>query len=56
MPPDPRCDPALPSAQSPVPHHYENDGDEYGSLADGGSYQRLRCTECHRIAYDPLPD
>jgi hypothetical protein len=55
----PKCDPALPSAQSPVPHRYEPDGpnpEEYGALADGGSFRRLRCTSCHRIAYEPLPD
>jgi hypothetical protein len=54
--PKKRCDPALPSAESPVPHRYHPDGDDYGSLADGGSYRRLRCAECHRIAYEPLPD
>ena len=50
------CDPALPSAQSPVPHDYEHVEDEYGSLADGGSYEKLRCRSCGRITYSPLPD
>jgi hypothetical protein len=51
-----RCDPAVPSAQSPVPHDYVTEGTEYGSLADGGSYDRLRCRSCHRVAYEMLPD
>jgi hypothetical protein len=51
-----RCDPALPSAESPVPHDYDEADEEYGSLADGGSYRRLRCSVCHRVAYSPLPD
>ena len=50
------CDPALPSDRSPAPHDYEPDGDEYGSLAEGGSYERLRCRNCPRVAYRPLPD
>jgi hypothetical protein len=57
--PGDRCDPGLPDAQSPVPHDYEDlNDDEYGSLADGGSYRRLRCRRpwCRRPAYDPLPD
>ena len=51
-----KCDPANPSALSPVPHDYQVEGDEYGSLTDGGSYERLRCKECGRIVYSPLPD
>lgn len=51
-----RCDPALPSALSPVPHDYDHAGDDYGSLADGGSYEELRCRNCGRTAYSPLPD
>jgi hypothetical protein len=50
------CDPAQPSALSPAPHDYEAAGDDYGSLADGGSYERLRCRKCGRIAYSQLPD
>lgn len=52
------CDPGLTDAQSPVPHDYQHESDEYGSLAEGGSYERLRCTRphCHRLAYRPLPD
>lgn len=52
----PRCDPGQPSALSPVPHDYDHDGFEYGSLGDGGSYERLCCRRCGRVAYDPLPD
>jgi len=51
-----RCDPALPSAQCEDPHPYVPAGAEYGALADGGSYERLRCAACGRVAYDPLPD
>lgn len=50
------CDPGLPSAFSPVPHDYEIQDTEYDSLANGGSYEQLRCRACHRIAYHQLPD
>jgi hypothetical protein len=51
------CDPALPSAQSPIPHVYAATGEtDYGSLANGGSYEQLRCRNCERIAYSQLPD
>jgi hypothetical protein len=50
------CDPELPSALSPVPHDYDVIGLEDGSLADGGSYEILRCKACRRIAYSQLPD
>jgi len=30
--------------------------DEYGSLADGGSYEVHRCTACDKLIYVPLPD
>lgn len=30
--------------------------DEYGSLADGGSYERFICGHCKRIIYVELPD
>jgi hypothetical protein len=50
------CDPALPSAESPVPHDYKTIGTDYGSLADGGSYEVLCCRVCERVAYSPLPD
>ncbi len=52
----PGCDPERASALSPVPHDYEAAGEDYGSLADGGSYERLRCRNCGRIAYSQLPD
>jgi len=51
-----RCDPAMPSAQSPVPHQYDVTGTEDGSLADGGSYEVLKCRNCSRTAYRQLPD
>jgi hypothetical protein len=50
------CDPAKPNAESPVPHDYEVIGEEYGSLASGGSYEVLECRVCGRVAYSPLPD
>lgn len=50
------CDPALPDSASPMPHDYEYVGDEYGALADGGSYEEYRCRRCGRHAYSPLPD
>jgi hypothetical protein len=51
-----RCDPRLPSDLSPVPHDYEEIGEEHDSLANGGSYRILRCRRCERKAYTPLPD
>lgn len=50
------CDPKKTSRQSPEPHDYEVIGEEYGSLADGGSYEILKCKACGRIAYSQLPD
>lgn len=50
------CDPAKPSNLSPAPHDYKEIGEEYGSLAAGGSYEILECRVCGRIAYSPLPD
>lgn len=50
------CDKTMSNATSPVPHDYESAGEEYGSLGDGGSYWRLRCKQCGRIAYSPMPD
>jgi hypothetical protein len=50
------CDPTKRSAESPIPHEYRPDGEEYGSLADGGSYERLTCRRCGRTVYVPLPD
>jgi hypothetical protein len=50
------CDPDLPRDLSPVPHDYECQGEEYGSLRDGGSYERLCCRNCLRIACRSLPD
>lgn len=35
---------------------YYNAGDEYGSLADGGSYQMCDCSNCGKRVYVPLPD
>lgn len=53
---DQKCDRSKPSQQSPVPHDYEVVDQEYGSLADGGSYDILECRVCGRTAYSPLPD
>lgn len=50
------CDPKLESRLSPAPHDYEVVGEEYGSLGDGGSYEKLKCKVCDRIAYSMLPD
>ena len=30
--------------------------DEYGSLADGGSYERFKCGHCGNVIYVPLAD
>lgn len=30
--------------------------DEYGSLADGGSYEIYKCKKCAQISYSQLPD
>lgn len=30
--------------------------DEYGSLADGGSYERFKCGHCRNTIYVELPD
>lgn len=30
--------------------------DEYGSLADGGSYERFECGHCRNTIYVELPD
>jgi len=54
--PPPPCDPRKPSDQSPVPHEYRYHDDEYGSLADGGSYEIYICIHCRRRAYVQLPD
>lgn len=51
-----KCERTKPSDQSPVPHDYEEAGEDYGSLGDGGSYYRLKCKNCGRIAYSPMPD
>ena len=50
------CDRRKPSAWSPVPHDYEEIDEEYGGLADGGSYYVLKCKSCSRVAYSPMPD
>lgn len=50
------CDPTKPSHLSPAPHDYTEVGEDFGSLADGGSYVVLRCRACDRQAYSPLPD
>lgn len=52
----PNCDPAQPTQSSPAPHDYEVVGAEYDSLANGGSYDILRCRRCGRIAYSPIAD
>lgn len=50
------CDPAKPDRLSPVPHDYVEVGEEFASLADGGSYVVLRCRACDRQAYSPIAD
>jgi hypothetical protein len=52
----PACDPEMPSVLSPVPHDYEPGEQERGSLTGGGSYDQMRCRNCHRTASAPLPD
>ncbi len=37
-------------------HTWEYLEDEYGSLADGGSYEVYECTTCHKRKYVQLPD
>lgn len=37
-------------------HDYEYVDDEYGSLADGGSYEMHDCSKCGHRIYVPLPD
>jgi hypothetical protein len=56
MTPAVACDPTKESRLSPVPHEYEATGEDYGSLADGGSYDVLTCRVCGRVAYSALPD
>lgn len=36
--------------------HLRYVADEYGSLAQGGSYEIYRCEQCGRHVYVPLPD
>lgn len=50
------CDRAKESRLSPVPHDYEETDQDYGSLADGGSYDVLKCRACGRIAYSQMAD
>ncbi len=52
----PRCVKSLENARSPYPHNYKVIGEEYGSLADGGSYEKLQCVDCGRVAYSMMPD
>ncbi len=51
-----RCDPTKETRKSPVPHSYENVGEEYDSLGNGGSYDILKCRNCGRIAFSPIAD
>lgn len=37
-------------------HDYVYVDDEYGSLADGGSYEIYDCSICGQRLYSPLPD
>ena len=37
-------------------HEWVYEDDEYGSLADGGSYEVYRCATCGRRSYAQLPD
>ena len=50
------CVRGLRDRESPVPHSYELTGEEYGSLASGGSYEVYTCGVCGRVAYSPMPD
>lgn len=52
----PTCDSTKPDSQSPWPHDYVYVDDEYGSLAEGGSYEIHKCTRCGRVTYFQLPD
>lgn len=54
--PEQTCDRTKPNAESPVPHDYAEEGQEYGSLAEGGSYDIFVCRACGRRAYSQLPD
>jgi hypothetical protein len=40
----------------PCEHDWEYEDDEYGSLADGGSYEIYRCRRCGERSYSQLPD
>lgn len=37
-------------------HEWVYKDDEYGSLADGGSYEVYECTVCGKTKYVQLPD
>ena len=37
-------------------NEFDDMEDEYGSLGDGGSYERCRCTSCGKVHYSMLPD
>lgn len=37
-------------------HEWVYEDDEYGSLADGGSYEVYRCSVCGKTKYVQLPD
>ena len=37
-------------------HEWEQEADEYGSLASGGSYEVYRCRVCGKVSYSQLPD
>lgn len=37
-------------------HEWEYQEDDYGSLADGGSYEQYCCKLCNQIHYSPLAD
>jgi hypothetical protein len=41
---------------APCEHVWVYHDDEYGSLADGGSYAVYRCGKCGQFDYSPLPD
>lgn len=56
VPPATMCDPDKPNATSPWLHDYEVVGEEFGSLAEGGSYEVLECRRCERKAYRPMAD
>lgn len=52
----PECEIRTPDGQGRQDHDYVYLRDEYGSLAEGGSYKVYRCNHCGRQYWVPLPD